>query len=100
MARVIRLACLALFLSAAGCGYSQSGRYDQPIAASNGYKWHSLYRQDVQSIFVPIFTNKDFTRGVEFGLTKAVVHQLQANTPYRISDREHADTILEGEVVA
>jgi hypothetical protein len=35
---------------------------------------------------------------VEFGLTKAVINQLEANTPYKVVAREKADTILEGEI--
>jgi hypothetical protein len=79
----------------AGCGYSTNG--DEPVG---GYQWRSLYRQDVKSVAVVIFANKDYTRGVEFALTKAVANQLEANSPYKILPRERADTILEGEVVS
>ena len=81
-----------------GCGYSQSGSYDENSIRS-GYRWASLYREDVQTVAVPIFTNKDFRRGVEFRLSKALVNQLEAHTPYRVAPRERADTILEGEIV-
>src|SRR5213079_863733 len=81
----------------AGCGYSQSGNYNQPV--KSGYKWQSLYRQDVQTVAVPTFQTKDFHTGVEFRLSKAVVHQLEVNTPYKVVDRDRADTILEGEIV-
>jgi hypothetical protein len=89
---------LGIALLAGGCGYTQSGSYDS--SDKSGYHWHSLYRQDIQTIFVPIFDNKDYNRGLEFKLSKAVIHQIQANTPYRIADREHADSILEGEITA
>jgi len=49
---------------------------------------------------VPIFSSKDFNRGVEFEISKALVNQLEANTPYKVVPRERADTILEGEVVS
>lgn len=65
----------------------------------SGYRWSSLYREDVQTVAVPIFTNKDFRRGVELRLSKALVNQLEAHTPYRVAPRERADTILEGEIV-
>jgi hypothetical protein len=65
----------------------------------SGYRWASLYREDVQTVAIPIFTNKDFRRGVEFRLSKALVNQLEAHTPYRVAPRERADTILEGEIV-
>lgn len=91
--RVQPLLLLACALLLAGCGY-QGG------SGSTGYKWRSLYRQDVQSVAVPIFTNRSFERGVEFRLTKALVSQLEATTPYKVMPRERADTILEGEIVS
>jgi hypothetical protein len=89
-------AVLALLLAAGGCGYNQSGDYDK--APKGGYQWHSLYREDVQTVAVPIFANRDFRRGVEFRLSKAVVNQLEAHSPYKVVSRDHADTILEGEI--
>jgi len=82
-----RIAFTCLLLALSGCGY-QSGDYE----------WRSLYREDVQTVAVPIFTNKDFHRGVEFALTKAVINQLEASTPYKVIPKERADTILEGMV--
>ena len=83
-------------LSVGGCtGYSQSG--DGSPGAS-GYQWTSLYRQDVRTIAVPIFTNIDFSRGDEFSLTKAIVTQIEQRTPYKVVDREKADTLLEGQI--
>ena len=63
-----------------------------------GYHWQSVYRQDVHSVAVPIFTTKDFRRGIEFKLTQAIIVQIEARTPYKVESRERADTILEGEV--
>jgi len=80
----------------AGCGYQQSGDY--ALEPQSGYKWKSLYREDIHSVAVPIFTNKDFHRGVEFSLTKALITQIEAKTPYKVMDRDRADTILEGEI--
>lgn len=80
-----------------GCGYEQSGA-EPKSPSSTGYKWRSLYRQDIRTVAVPIFTNKDFRRGVEFRLSKAVINELEANTPYKVAPRERADTILEGEI--
>ncbi len=77
-----------------GCGYQGGG-----ARADSGYHWSSLYRPGVKTVAVPIFTTNDFSRGVEFGLTKAVINQLEANTPYKVVAREKADTILEGEIM-
>lgn len=89
------LASLPAALLTGGCGYHQSGE-----AASNGggYQWSSLYRQDVSTVAVPIFTNKSFRRGDELLLTKALVSQIEMRTPYKVVSREHADTIIDGEI--
>ena len=90
--------CATLLLLLTGCGYQQSGNYDAP--AQSGYQWKSLYREDIQTVAVPIFTNKDFQRGIEFSLSKAVVNNLEAHTPYKVVPTERADTILEGEILS
>ena len=89
-------ACIFCILALSGCGYDQSGNFNQP--AKGGYQWHSLYREDVQTVAVPIFTNRDFRRGMEFKLSKAVVNQIEAHTPYKVVARDRADTVLEGEI--
>ncbi len=89
---------LALLLPIAGCGYQQSGDYQ--LNPQSGYKWKSLYREDVHTVAVPIFTNRDFHRGVEFALTQAIITQMEARTPYKVVDRDRADTILEGEITS
>jgi hypothetical protein len=94
MAGVERWMCaVALLMLLAGCGYSQSSQDD------TSYKWSSVYRTDVRTIAVPIFTSKDFSRGIEFSISKALVSQIEANTPYKVAPCERADTILEGEIV-
>jgi hypothetical protein len=94
--RMKRFVAILALLAAGGCGYSQSGGRQ---AQESGYQWRSLYREDVRTVAVPIFVNRDFVRGVEFDLTKAIVNQLEATTPYKVVPRERADTILEGEIV-
>jgi hypothetical protein len=93
MHRVSLVIAIALLVS--GCGYSQSN--SNPTA---GYQWRSLYREDVKTVAIPIFANRDFRRGVEFSLTKALVGQLEAHSPYKVVPRERADTIIEGEIVS
>jgi hypothetical protein len=83
---------VALVVALSGCGYNQG-------SDSAGYHWGSLYRQDVRTIAVPIFTTRSFDRGVEFNLSQAIVKQIEATTPYKVVPRERADTILEGQVV-
>ena len=90
----VSIALLAM-LPLAGCGYS-SGGGDK---GGDGYHWRNIYRDDVRSVAVPIFRSVSFDRGVEFNLSKALVSQIEANTPYKVMPRERADTILEGEIV-
>lgn len=80
-------------LLGAGCGYSQNGS-----ASVGGYQWKSLYRGDVNTVAVQVFDNRTFYRGLEFGLTKAVVNQIEAQSPYKVVPKERADTILEGRI--
>ena len=89
-ARLILLG-LAGGIGLAGCGY-QSGD------SVGSYEWKSLYRDDVATVAVPIFTNKSFRRGDELMLTKALVTQIEARTPYKVVSRDKADTIIEGEI--
>ncbi len=81
-----------------GCGYQVAGDYSS--APQPGYQWRSLYRQDIQTVAVPIFVNRTFSHGIELALTKAVIKQLEANAPYKVVAADKADTILEGEVTA
>jgi hypothetical protein len=85
---------LPLCLTIAGCGYHMSN-VGEPDAS---YRWRTLYRDDVQTVAVPIFANRTYFQGVEFRLTKAVINDLEAYSPYRVAPRERADTILEGEI--
>ncbi len=89
---------MTLTILLAGCGYSQSGGENNK--QQGGYHWNSLYREDIQTVAVPIFTTKDFRRGIEFRLTEAVIKQLELHAPYKVVPKERADTILEGQVTS
>ncbi len=80
-----------------GCGYQESGVYGHN--QTPGYQWHSLYREDIQTVAVPVFTNRTYRRGIEMDLSKAVIEDVETHTPYKVVSSQRADTILEGEVV-
>ncbi len=82
--------CLLL----AGCGYQAAGVGDPD--AKTGYQWHSLYREDVQTVAVPVFVNRTFRRGLEVALTTSVVQQLEEHSPYKVVPADRADSVLEG----
>lgn len=93
--RIARILFGALVLTIGGCGYQQSGMDHEN---TNGYQWHSLYRQDIQTVAVPVFTNVSYRHGLEVSLTKAVIQQIEENTPYKVVSSQKADTILEGQI--
>ena len=103
MITLTRTALLLLALAAPGCGYHAAGgsanSTPESSPKSTGYQWRSLYRDDVRTVAVPIFTNRSYRRGVEFSLSRAIVNQLESTSPYKVVPRERADTVLEGEIL-
>jgi hypothetical protein len=95
--RVFILGLITLVVG--GCGYTQAD-YSRGVTAdgSPGPTSRSLYRDDVRTVAVPIFTNRSFERNLEFDLSKAIVNYMESNTPYKVAPKERADTILEGEI--
>ncbi len=82
------IAALVLLLPCiSGCGYHQMG-------VDNA----SLYRQDIQTVAVPVFVNRTYQRGLENELTKSIIQQLEEHSPYKVVPKDRADTILEGEI--
>lgn len=78
-----QIACLILiFALISGCGYSQK----------------SLISRKINNIYIPIFDNITFRRGLEFELTKAVKDEIMSKTNLRIVQKDSADTILYGTI--
>jgi len=92
------LLALLVCIGLAGCGYQQQGVTDRNITP--GYQWHSLYREDIQTVAVPVFTNISYRRGVEISLSKAIIQDIETHTPYKVVSPDKADTILEGEIAS
>lgn len=90
-----RALIISLLMLLAGCGF-----HGDSDANPGGYHWGSLYRQDIHTVCVPIFTTVDYHRGVEFQLSDALVKKIEEFTPYKVVPRDRADTILEGEIVS
>lgn len=81
-----------------GCGYTWSDN-GSSFAAQESHASNGIYRQNVSTVAVPIFINTTYARGLELPLTKAVINNLEAHTPYKVVPRERADTILEGRII-
>lgn len=74
---------LILFALISGCGYTTK----------------SLISRKINSIYIPIFKNDTFRRGLEFGLTNAVKNEIMSNTKLRIAHKDNADIILTGKII-
>jgi len=60
----------------------------------------TLYRPDIQTVYVPMFPSESFRRGLGERLTEAVVREIEATTPYKVVSQEMADSTLSGSLVA
>ena len=79
---ILRMLTLTL-AGQSGCGYSLRAPYDT----------------NVRTVCVPVFRSVSFRRDVQFQLTYLVIKEIEKRTPYKVvSNREEADTILEGTV--
>lgn len=65
-----------------------------------GYSANSVYPTQIRSVAVPIFTSKSFVRDVEFELTDALIKEIEARTPYKVTSESSADTIILGQIWA
>jgi hypothetical protein len=69
------------------------------LAGCAGYSNTSLYPKDVATVYVEMFDNQSFRRGIEFELTDAL-KRIEAQTPYKIvTNRDKADTVISGQIV-
>lgn len=64
-----------------------------------GYRAGGPFRSEVRTVYVEMFGSKEFRRDLEFLLTEAVKKRIATDTPYRLANRQDADTILMAEVL-
>jgi len=84
----------ALVLMVAGLsGCTQDGHLT--IA---GYTTAPNYDTSIHTVRVPIFQNQTYIQGVEFDLTREVIRQIEAVTPYKVVQGDAADTELLGNI--
>lgn len=55
---------------------------------------HSLFRDDVRTIYVPIARNDTFRHDLGVRLTEAVVREIEKRTPYKVTGSPTADSSL------
>ena len=71
------------------------------IIEVGGYTNRPLFRDDIRTVAIPIFTKPRtlFRRDLEFRLTEALIKKVETRTPYKVTPRGRADTVIEGTVV-
>ena len=75
------LSVAMLSLSLAGCAAYQFGP-------------RSMFRPDIQTVYVPIARNETFRHDLGVRLTEAVVRRIQERTPYVVTGDPTADSVL------
>ena len=66
-----------------------------------GYTTRPNYDDGIRTVYVPIFENNTFRRGLEYDLHRAVVREIEHKTPYKVvSDPCRADTELRCTILA
>jgi len=68
--------------------------------AGCGYGTHSLYRDDIKTIYVQFFDNDTYRRQLEVGLTSDIVDEIKLRTPLIFAPRDEADSVLSGTIVS
>lgn len=64
-----------------------------------GYSTQRPFPQNVRTVCVEMFQNRDFRKDLEFPLSEAVIKRIEMDTHYRLASRSQADTIISGEIV-
>src|SRR5439155_5424218 len=93
-------AALAVLLAALALPGCESGGHFTVL----GYTTRPNYDTCIKTVYIPIFKCQimldETRRQIPFDLTRAVIREIEAKTPYKVvSDRGHADTELTGNVL-
>ena len=87
------LACAALALLLPAC--QNGGNF-----SIFGYTTAPNYRCDIHTVRVKIFNNRTYKLGLEFEMTRAVIREIEAHTPYKVvSGNANADTEITGTIM-
>jgi hypothetical protein len=82
------LAGLSAVLTIAGCAADPT----------QGYAFASPFPGGIETVSVSVFENDTYDRGVEFELADALIKEIEARTPYKVTSAKRADTILTGRI--
>ncbi|MHC5048305.1 MAG: LPS assembly lipoprotein LptE [Planctomycetota bacterium] len=63
---------------------------------TEGYAFASPYPEGMRTVAVNVFENDTYERGVEFEFADALVKEIEARTPYKVTSAKRARSELEG----
>ncbi|MCH2160748.1 MAG: LPS assembly lipoprotein LptE [Phycisphaerales bacterium] len=88
----MKLCCLILALATSlvhvGCSKDPS----------KGWAMGSTHPEAYSTVAVPLFVNSTYDRGLERDLGQALVSEIEATTPYKVTGTGKADTMLRGTI--
>ena len=85
----------AIWILIVGLGLTAIGCASDP---TEGYSSSPVFSTHIRTVAVPIFENESFHQGIEFELTDALIKEIEARTPYKVTTQPRADTILTGRI--
>ncbi len=86
---VLLCSCAVVHSILCFCGCTKIGDYSN----------ESLLPGDVDTVYLQMFDNRSFRRGVEYQLSDALAKRIEAETPYKIvTGRQRADTVISGQI--
>ena len=91
----VALSAGVLFTSLVFCGCASDPAKGYSIQAD-------LYRPGIKTVAVPLWRQgtQVYRRDLEMRLTEALVKRIELDTPYKVTDKSKADTMLEGTIVS
>ena len=89
-----KLTGLTLLLSVFGATFVLTGCDDE-----GGYSTEPLFTDEISTVYVKMFDNRSFERGIEYELTDALAKRIEAETPYKVvSSIDRADSVISGNI--
>lgn len=58
----------------------------------------SLYPQDIQTVYMPVFESDSFRMNLAEFLTEAIAKEIELKTPYKVVGSPEADSVLTGKI--
>ena len=65
---------------------------------AEGWSTASVWSTDVRTVAVSMFENSTFNRDFAFEFMDALIKEIEARTPYKVTARGRADTIVTGRI--